>query len=152
MKKNRAVVASALFVVFLASTAYAGLTNPLKKTLPSTPTTGDVAAKVGPTGPLSQIIVYKGDRAGTGTGIISFKLRPGEEMMVTAKGVDKDGKEVSISPSWQSDRELSIKAVEGKQQTAIVKAIKPGAPVFFSATHTTAEGQKTKGEVMGEVK
>jgi uncharacterized protein YpmB len=103
-------------------------------------------------GALSQIIIYKGDVAGTGTGITTFKLTVGEEITVTAKGVDSEGKEVPIWPTWKADKELSIRVVEGRSKTAVVKALKEGAPVFFSAVYITDEGKKVTGEVMGEVK
>lgn len=34
-------------------------------------------------GPLTQIIIYKGETAGTGTGLTAFKLTVGEEITVT---------------------------------------------------------------------
>ncbi|MEW6508286.1 MAG: hypothetical protein AB1432_11130 [Bacteroidota bacterium] len=103
-------------------------------------------------GALDQIIIYKGEIAGTGTGITSFKLVVGEEITVTAKGVDKEGNEVLIWPTWKADKELSIRVVEGRSKTAVVKALKEGAPVFFSAVYLTDEGRKVTGEAMGEVK
>jgi uncharacterized protein YpmB len=103
-------------------------------------------------GPLAQIIIYKGETAGTGPGITTFKLTVGEEMTVTAKGVDAEGKEVPIWPTWKADKELSIRVVEGRSKTAVVKASKEGAPVFFSAIYITDEGKKVTGEAMGEVK
>ena len=104
-------------------------------------------------GPLAQIIIYKGEAAGTGTGITTFKLTVGEEMTVTAKGVDKEGNDVPIWPTWKADKELSIRVVEGRSKTAIVKAIKEvGGAVFFSAVYITDDGKKVTGEAMGEVK
>jgi len=103
-------------------------------------------------GQLSQIILYKGDAAGTGTGLNSFKLTVGEEMKITAKGVDAEGNEVNIWPTWKADKELSIQVVEGRSKTIVVKALKAGAPLFISAIYITDEGKKVKGEVMGEVK
>ena len=103
-------------------------------------------------GELSQIILYQGEKAGTGTGIISFKPKVGEEMTVTAQGVDKDGKDVPIWPTWKADKELSIKVVEGRSKTVVIKALKVGAPLFFSAIYITDEGKKVVGEAMGEVK
>ncbi|MEA2005395.1 MAG: hypothetical protein U9O50_03945 [Acidobacteriota bacterium] len=103
-------------------------------------------------GPLSQIIIYKGEVAGTGPGISTFKLTVGEEMTVTAKGFDSEGNEVPIWPTWKSDRELSIRVVEGRSKTAVVKALKEGAPVFFSAVYITDDGKKVIGDAMGEIK
>lgn len=102
-------------------------------------------------GPLTQIIIFKGETAGTGTGITTFKLIVGEEITVTAKGVDENGKDVPIWPTWKADKELSIRVVEGRSKTAVVKALKKGAPVFFSAAYITDDGKKVSGEVMGEV-
>lgn len=90
--------------------------------------------------------------AGTGTGITTFKLTVGEEIKVTAKGVDTEGKEVNIWPTWKADKELSILVVEGRSKTIVVKALKEGAPLFISAIYITDEGKKVKGEGMGEVK
>jgi len=103
-------------------------------------------------GPLNQIIIYKGEVAGTGTGITTFKLVVGEEITVTAKGVDENGNDVPIWPTWKADKELSIRVVEGRSKTAVVKALKEGAPIFFSAVYITDEGKKVSGDVMGEVK
>lgn len=103
-------------------------------------------------GPLSQIIIYKGEVAGTGPGITTFKLIVGEEMTVTAKGFDSEGNEVPIWPTWRADRELSIRVVEGRSKTAVVKALKEGAPIFFSAIYITDDGKKVVGEAMGEIK
>ncbi|MCL4512335.1 MAG: hypothetical protein M1470_14940 [Bacteroidetes bacterium] len=104
------------------------------------------------TGPLTQIIIYKGEVAGTGTGINAFKLMVGEEITVTAKGIDKEGNDVPIWPTWKSDKELSIRVVEGRSKTAIVKALKEGAPAYFSAVYITDDGKKVTGGVMGEIK
>ncbi len=103
-------------------------------------------------GVLSNIIIYKGETAGTGTGMTTFKLVVGEEMTVTAKGVDSEGNEVPIWPTWKADKELSIRVVEGRSKTAVVKALKDGAPVYFSAVYITDDGKKVTGEVMGEIK
>ncbi|MGB9774183.1 MAG: hypothetical protein ACP5JH_02720 [Bacteroidota bacterium] len=102
-------------------------------------------------GTLSQIIIYKGDTPGTGVGLTAFKLAVGEEITVTAKGVDAEGNDVPIWPTWKADKELSIRVVEGRSKTAVIKALKEGAPVFFSAIYITDEGKKVIGEVMGEV-
>ncbi len=103
-------------------------------------------------GPLTQIIIYKGEAAGTGVGLEVFKLTVGEELTVTAKGVDSEGKDVPIWPTWKADKELSIQVAEGRSKTAIVKALKEGAPVFFSAVYITDDGKKVIGEAMGEIK
>lgn len=102
-------------------------------------------------GPLTQIIIYKGETAGTGVGITTFKLTVGEEMTVTAKGVDKEGNDVPIWPTWKADKELSIRVVEGRSKTAVVKALKEGTS-FFSAVYITDDGKKATGDAMGEVK
>ena len=99
-----------------------------------------------------QIIIYKGETAGTGTGMSSFKLTVGEEIIVTAKGIDLEGKEVPIWPTWKADKELSIRVVEGRSKTAVIKALKEGAPVFIEAIYITDDGKKITGIVGGEVK
>jgi hypothetical protein len=98
------------------------------------------------------IVLYKGDVAGTGTGINGFKLKVGEEMTLTAKGLDSDGNEVNIWPTWKSDKELSIMVVEGRSKTVVVKALKKGNPLFVTAVFKTDDGKKITGEAMGEVK
>jgi hypothetical protein len=103
-------------------------------------------------GALALIIIYKGEVAGTGPGITAFKLTVGEEMTVTAKGVDEKGNDVPIWPTWKADKELSIRVVEGRSKTAVVKALKEGAPLFFSAIYITDDGKKVTGECIGEVK
>jgi len=103
-------------------------------------------------GALAQIIIYKGETAGTGTGITTFKLTVGGEITVTAKGMDSEGNEVPIWPTWKADKELSVRVVEGRSKTAVLRALKEGAPVFFSAVYITDEGKKVTGEVMGEIK
>lgn len=107
---------------------------------------------------LSQIIIYRGELpyegeiAERGVGITTFTLTVGEEMIITAQGVDEEGNDVPIWPTWKADKELSISVVEGRSKTAVVKALKEGVPVFFSAVYITDDGKKVTGEVMGEVK
>lgn len=101
---------------------------------------------------LSQIILYPGDAAGTGTGIGSIKLAVGEEMTITAKGVDKDGKEVNIWPTWKADKEFALTVVEGRSKTVVVKALKAGAPLFVTCIYKTDGGKILKAEAMGSVK
>jgi hypothetical protein len=101
---------------------------------------------------LSQIILYPGDVTGTGTGIGSIKLAVGEEMTITAKGVDKDGKEVNIWPTWKADKEFALTVVEGRSKTVVVKALKAGAPLFVTCIYKTDAGNIVKAEAMGSVK
>lgn len=103
-------------------------------------------------GPLVQILIYKGDTPGTGPGMTGFTLRVGEEMTVTVKGVDANGNEVPIWPTWKADEELSVRVVEGRSKVAVVKALKPAAAAFFSAVYLTDDGRKVTGEVGGEIK
>lgn len=103
-------------------------------------------------GPLDRIVLYQGEEAGTGTGINGFKLGVGDTMFVTAKGVDVDGNDVPIWPTWKCDREMTITAKEGRSKTAIITGIKVGEPVFFSAVYITDDGKKVVGEAMGKVK
>jgi len=88
----------------------------------------------------------------TGVGMNGFKLAVGEEMIIYAKGVDKDGKEVPIWPTWKADKELSLMVVEGRSRTVVVKAVKAGTPLFVTAIYKTDDGKKMTGEVMGTVK
>lgn len=151
---KRLIAASVVAIAVLISVvAIAGLTDSLKKAVPTTSDVKSEATKaILPAGDLSQIIVYKGEKAGTGTGIISLRLKVGEEVLVTAKGVDKDGREIAIAPTWKGDKEFSITPLKDKPQTALVKALKPGSPVFLSATQTLKDGKKVQGEIMGEIK
>jgi hypothetical protein len=88
-----------------------------------------------------------------GTGMNSFKLTVGEEILVMAKGFDENGKEVAIWPTWKADKELSISVVEGKSKVAKIKALRAGdGAVFFSAIYIDDSGKKYEGGVMGEVK
>ncbi|MBU4267413.1 MAG: hypothetical protein KJ808_00985 [Acidobacteria bacterium] len=109
-------------------------------------------------GTVDQIIIYKVADPNTlsatltGTGMNGFKLTVGEEIYVMAKGVDVDGKEVAIWPTWKAEKELSLSVVEGKSKVAKIKALQKGAPLFFSAVYIDDAGKKHKGEVMGEVK
>ena len=87
-----------------------------------------------------------------GVGINGFTLAVGEEMIVIAKGVDANDKEVPIWPTWTGDKELSLTVVGGRSRAVVVKALKPGAPLFFTALYITDGGKKVKGEAMGKVK
>jgi len=103
-------------------------------------------------GDLDMIIFYAGDKAGTGVGMTYFKLEVGKDMMITAKGVDKDGNDVPIWPTWKCDKELSVQVVEGKSKTIKVKALKAGEPLFITAIYIDDNGKTFKGEAMGTVK
>lgn len=107
---------------------------------------------------VEQIILYKvADKMATsapltGVGMNGFKLTVGEEMIIFAKGVDANGKEVAVWPTWKADKELSVSVVEGRSKTVVVKALKAGAPLFVTAFYITDDGKKIKGEAMGSVK
>ena len=103
-------------------------------------------------GDLDMIILYAGDKAGTGVYLTYFKLEVGKDMMITAKGVDKDGNDVPIWPTWKCDKELSVQVVEGKSKTIKVKALKAGEPLFITAIYIDDNGKTFKGEAMGTVK
>lgn len=103
-------------------------------------------------GLLSKIIIYKGDVPGTGPGLSVLRMTVGEEVTVTAKGVDEKGNDVPIWPTWKADKELSIRVVEGRSKTAVVKALKEGGAFFFEAVYITDEGKKVTGSVAVEVK
>jgi hypothetical protein len=101
---------------------------------------------------LSQIIIYKGEISDTGIRVSNFTLTEGEEMIVTAKGVDQDGHNVPIWPTWKADKELAIAVVEGRSKTAMVKALKQGTNVSFSAIYLTDGGNKVTKTITGEIK
>jgi len=103
-------------------------------------------------GVLDDIILYAGDKAGTGVGMTYFKLEVGKDMMITAKGVDKDGNDVPIWPTWKCDKELSVQVVEGKSKTIKVKALKAGEPLFITAIYIDDNGKTFEGLAMGTVK
>ena len=103
-------------------------------------------------GDLEMIFLYAGDKAGTGVDMPVFKLEVGKDMMITAKGVDKDGNDVPIWPTWKCDKELSVQVVEGKSKTIKVKALKAGEPLFITAIYIDDNGKTFKGEAMGTVK
>ena len=107
---------------------------------------------------LASIVLYKvADPMATtaslvGVGINGFTLAVGEEMIVIAKGVDANDKEVPIWPTWSGDKELSLTVVGGRSRAVVVKALKTGAPLFITALYITDGGKKIKGEAMGKVK
>jgi len=88
----------------------------------------------------------------TGVGLNGFKLAVGEEMILLAKGVNIEGQEVPIWPTWKADKELSLMVVEGRSRTVVIKAVKAGAPLFVTAVYITDDGKKIKSEAMGSVK
>jgi len=65
-------------------------------------------------GPLFQIQVSPG----------SPKTTVGGKIVLTARGVDKEGREVSINPTWKSDPEGRVEPSVGK--TVTFTALKPG--------------------------
>jgi len=111
-----------------------------------------LAAGLSYAGELTQIIIYKGEAAGTGVGINGFKLVVGDEMFLTAKGADAEGNDVPIWPTWKADKEISVQVVVGRSKTVKIKALKPGAPLFVTAIYITDDGKKVTGDAMGEVK
>ncbi len=88
----------------------------------------------------------------TGVGMNGFKLAVGDEMIIYAKGVDANGNEVAIWPTWKADKELSISVVEGRSRTVVVKAVKAGEPLFVTAIYKTDAGKKVTVDAMGSVK
>jgi len=109
-----------------------------------------------PTATFSKILIYKGEKAGSGPALPGFQLKPGDEIVVTAKFADDSEKEVQVSNvtlTWKADPELSVKPISGKPFSATVKALKASTqPLFFSAVYDDGKGKKIKGEVMGLVK
>ena len=101
---------------------------------------------------LSQILCYKGEKPGTGPGISTLKLTVGESVTITAKGVDDEGKNVPICPTWKADSELSLRPVLGKGRSIIIKALKPAIAAFVTATVITEDGKKVTCDIAVEVK
>jgi len=107
---------------------------------------------------IDQIILYKISDISvvssslTGTGMNGFKLYVNDEILIMAKAVNTEGKEVTIWPTWKADKELAISVVEGKSKIIKVKAMKKGVPLFITAIYIDDTGKKYTGEVMGEVK
>jgi len=97
---------------------------------------------------LDSIIIYKGEKAGTGTGVDIVKLAVGETITVTAKGVDVNGNEVCIAPTWKSDEEIKLYAVEGKGKTIKAKLVKsPALMCFFEVVVVKENGEKVTAQV-----
>lgn len=97
---------------------------------------------------LESILIYQGESAGTGTGLGIVKLGLGEKITVTAKGVDADGNEVCMAPTWKSDQELHISPVEGKGKTVEVTLKEsPSLMCFFEVVVEKKNGEKVTGQV-----
>ncbi|MFW6134695.1 MAG: hypothetical protein ACOC5R_03890 [Elusimicrobiota bacterium] len=97
---------------------------------------------------LDSIIIYKGEKAGTGTGVDIVKLGVGETITVTAKGVDVNGNEVCMAPTWKSDEEIDLYFVEGKGKTIRAKLVEPPALMcFFEVVVIKENGEKVTAQV-----
>jgi len=102
---------------------------------------------------LSVIAIYQGEKAGTGPGLTSVKMSVGEEVILTAKGMDEKGNEVIIAPTWKSDKEISLTTVEGKGRSIKAKLLKaPSGLAYITCVVVTDSGKKMTGEVTVEVK
>ncbi len=104
-------------------------------------------------GSLDSIIVYKGEIPGTGPGVSVLKLAVGEEIVLVAKGVDSEGKEVPIAPTWKADKEISLIPVEGKGRCIKAKLKEaPSVAAYVTVVVIRDDGKKISTDVAIEVK
>lgn len=104
-------------------------------------------------GSLDSIYVYMGETPGTGPGIGVLKLSVGEEVVIVAKGVDSEGKEVLIAPTWKADKEISLLPVEGKGRCIKVRLKEaPSVAAFVTVVVIRDDGKKISTDVPVEVK
>ncbi len=102
---------------------------------------------------LDSIIVYKGETPGTGPGVSVLKLAVGEEAVLVAKGVDSQGEEVFIAPTWKADKEIALIAVEGKGRCIKVRLTEaPSVASFVTVIVIRDDGKKVSTDVAIEVK
>lgn len=102
---------------------------------------------------LDSILVYKGETPGTGPGISVLRLAVGEEVVLVAKGVDSEGKEVFIAPTWKSDKEISLETVEGKGRCIKIRLKEaPSVSAFVTVVVIREDGKKVSTDVAVEVK
>jgi hypothetical protein len=102
---------------------------------------------------LDSIIIYKGEVAGTGPGLSVIKMALDEVVTVIAKGVDAEGNEVLIAPTWKADKELTIIQVEGKGKTVKIKLKEaPAVAAYFECVKIREDGKKITAGVAVELK
>ncbi len=97
---------------------------------------------------LDSILVYKGETPGTGPGVSVLKLSVGEEVVLVAKGVNSEGKEVLIAPTWKADKEVSLIPVEGKGRCIKVRLKEaPSVAAYVTVVVIREDGKKISTDV-----
>jgi hypothetical protein len=102
---------------------------------------------------LDSILVYKGETPGTGPGVSVIKLAVGEEVVLVAKGVDSEGKEVPIAPTWKADKEIALITVEGKGRCIRIRLKEaPSVSAYVTVVVIREDGKKVSTDVAVEAK
>ncbi|MGQ9618080.1 MAG: hypothetical protein ACUVUG_03850 [Candidatus Aminicenantia bacterium] len=102
---------------------------------------------------LDSILVYKGETPGTGPGVSVLKLSVGEELELVAKGVDSEGKEVLIAPTWKADKEIALIAIEGKGRCIKIRLKEaPSVAAYITVVVIRDDGKKVSTDIAVEVK
>lgn len=102
---------------------------------------------------LDSILVYKGETPGTGSGVSVLKLAVGEEVVLVAKGVDSEGKEVLIAPTWKADKEISLITVEGKGRCIKIRLKEaPSVAAYGTVVVIRDDGKKVSTDIAVELK
>jgi hypothetical protein len=102
---------------------------------------------------LDSILVYKGETPGTGPGVSVLKLAVGEEVVLVAKGVDSEGKEVPIAPTWKADKEITLITVEGKGRCIRIRLKEaPSVSAYVTVVVIREDGKKVSTDVAVEAK
>ncbi len=97
---------------------------------------------------LDSIAVYKGETPGTGPGVSVIKLNVGEEVTLVAKGLDSDGKEVFIAPTWKADKEIALITVEGKGRSIRARLKEaPSVTAFLTVVVIRDDGKKISTDI-----
>lgn len=102
---------------------------------------------------LDSILVYKGETPGTGSGVSVLKLGVGEEVILVAKGVDAEGKEVLIAPTWKADKEIVLTPVEGKGRCIKLRLKEaPSVAAYVTVVVIRDDGKKVSTDIAIELK
>ncbi len=102
---------------------------------------------------LDSILVYKGETPGTGPGVSVLKLAVGEEVVLVAKGIDSEGKEVPIAPTWKADKEIALITVEGKGRCIKIRLKEaPSVAAYVTVVIIREDGKKVSTDVAVEGK
>jgi len=102
---------------------------------------------------LDSILVYKGETPGTGPGVSVLKLAVGEEVVLVAKGVDSEGKEVPIAPTWKADKEITLITVEGKGRCIRIRLKEaPSVSAYVTVVVIREDRKKVSTDVAVEAK